>query len=52
MDDLDDNTMVIMFIENLRLGKMYTNLHTNWLTSYAQAIQRTNQHADAKDTIK
>ncbi|XP_031124256.1 uncharacterized protein LOC116026971 [Ipomoea triloba] len=52
VDDLDDNTMVILFIENLRLGKLYTNLHTNWPTSYAQAIQRANRHADAEDAIK
>ncbi|XP_031111902.1 uncharacterized protein LOC116015874 [Ipomoea triloba] len=52
VDDLDDKTMLILFMENLRLGKLYTYLHTEWSSSYAQAIQRANQQADTEDTTK
>lgn len=49
VDDLEDNTLLILFMENLRLGKLYTNLHTEWPTSYAHAIQRANRHVDVED---
>lgn len=52
VDDLDNNTLLILFMESLRLGKLYTNLHTDWPTSYAHAIQRANRHADMEDAIK
>ncbi|XP_031106186.1 uncharacterized protein LOC116010822 [Ipomoea triloba] len=52
VDDLDNKTMLILFMQNLRFEKLYTNLHTEWSSSYAQAIQRTNRHADAEDAIR
>ncbi|XP_031120832.1 uncharacterized protein LOC116024068 [Ipomoea triloba] len=52
IEGLDEQVAITFFIESLRAGKLFIDLHNDKPKTYVEAIQRASRQADTKEAVK
>ncbi|XP_031127587.1 uncharacterized protein LOC116029683 [Ipomoea triloba] len=52
IEGLDEQVAIIFFMESLRAGKLFIDLHNDRLKTYVEAIQRASRQADMEEAVR